>query len=285
MFKHDKDGSRLFAVPAIVVIVVVVSAMLVLGASLRAIASSHLDNPAVSTAVSQGALGKPPNFAGKVLHWAQINYTYEPNQPDPANGKAITADIWVWVGNDGTPSAFVARYYLPDGTLHQQSIWTPTESITIFGSDYRSLPGYDTSVGQPCVQRGAPNPHLSSAFPLYVDPAALVGHGFVSTQASPPSHPVPTTIRPTTTSPAEIFKTATPANVWQATARQDGKTSTNYAAADSSGRLTMQQSTTTDADGTILRETWLSVGDLDVYGSSQLPASVVASLQSQEKGC
>src|SRR5579884_4572569 len=75
----------------------------------------------------------PSALYGKVLHRAVYYYNYATGGIDPANGQIITSDQWFTIGANGDASLFQALNELPDGSILQEIVQTPTETTLFFG--------------------------------------------------------------------------------------------------------------------------------------------------------
>lgn len=147
--------------------------------------AAAITNPTVGqpTAERQPWLKYEPALAGKVLHWVETSYSTVPNSPDPANGRAVTADIWELIGQDGTPLLFHGQYTIA-GVFHQEVVETPARLDITYGRDYDHI-----ALGKalPCTVSARPSAGdgMRGLLPPFADAAVLARISVSSGQGIP----------------------------------------------------------------------------------------------------
>lgn len=218
-----------------------------------------------------------PSFAGKVLHWTQTNYNYTPNGPDPANGKAVNADIWVVVGSDGLPLVDLARFTLSDGTFLQELLLTRQTATSLFSSAYR-MPG-----GCIVDNKVSSTKDLLSALPQFVQESLLPAQNYIKVSKRL-SYPQPVTPSLVKVTPVRIYSSGTSVHSWFFSATLSTGMKHSYALdINTDGRLLASEVKLFDAQGALIQDSWTTYGQLQVYNSSDVPGIISALTQKDEK--
>ncbi|MBE3558717.1 MAG: hypothetical protein IMW89_05745 [Ktedonobacteraceae bacterium] len=218
-----------------------------------------------------------PNFAGKTLQWTQTTYTFTPDGPDPANGKAVTGEIWLEVGSDGVPTRTHGRYTYTDGSFYQEIEETASSLIVSFGAGYSQ---------KECSSPGKPvnANNMFSLLPLFADVAKLQASGYTKTTQSL-THPLPAT----PSLAGKQFVQSFPSNVssshsWFVKQNlQGGFQQEHTLFVSSDGRVLGNTVRFYAAHGKLLQDTWMTFGPLQVYASTDVSVIDSATQQLEEK--
>lgn len=219
-----------------------------------------------------------PSFAGKVLHWTQTNYTFDPNSPDATNGWPISGEMWLQFGDDGQFNRFRGYYTRADGTFLQEIVQTRDTTTVIFGI------GYPASSPAGCTGSGPSSPQ-AHALPAFAAGApTLASLGFTPsdglTQPLPATTPLPG-IRPLTT-----YQAGPVIRGWERREVSDsGTTLARRLEIDAQGRVVAAVGRVTDANGVVISESRQMYGGLDIYTSTSVPASFFALSQQTQEVC
>jgi hypothetical protein len=240
----------------------------------RATQSAGLSTQANNALITKSSR---PSFAGKVLHWAQTNYNYTRNGPDPANGKAINGDIWVIVGSDGLPTSIHARYTLLDGTFLQEFLQTRQGATFFFSSDYH-MPGA-CSVDNKASSTKA----LLSALPQFLQESSLQAEGYIKASKKL-NYPEPVTTLLAGVNPLQVYNAGGKVHSWFFSETLSTGMKHSYALdIDADGRLLASEAKLFDTQGTLIEDSWATYGQLQVYSSSDVPGTITA--LTQKGGC
>jgi len=218
-----------------------------------------------------------PSFAGKVLHWAQTNYNYTPNGPDPANGKAINGDIWVVVGSDGLPISIRARYTLSDGTFLQEFVQT-RQGATFFFS-----PTYHMPTGCSVDNKASSTNALLSALPRFVQESLLPAHNYARVNKRL-SYSLPITVSLDKVTALQTYSVGASVYSWFfSDTLTSGMKESDALDVSTDGRLLAEEVKVFDAQGSLIQDSWHTYGQLQVYNSSDIPSTISA--LTQKGGC
>jgi hypothetical protein len=135
-----------------------------------------------------------PSLAGTWLHWREYEYYENPESPDPAIGKLLMADIWEHISTDNVPTLVHSRItFAANGQFYQEVYDSPTASITVQGTAYKSV--YPTEVSLPetwCVQHWPLDPgRFRKLTPEFADEHGVQMAGFTLTTRGPLHAPPP----------------------------------------------------------------------------------------------
>lgn len=209
-----------------------------------------------------------PSFAGKVLHWAQTAYSHVSTSPDPANGKIITADIWVRVGKDGVPEKVHTTITLPNGNLWQESVAHGTQVTTRLGKVYAADPVLGRNY---CKQELTENPKdLINYLPSYFDTTKLERDGFTPMEKQ--SRALPQTTSLSGITPARVIGDSS-WNRWQRTRGINNMKQTDIFDVEKDGRVIFAQGKLTHPNGKVISDTWSEYGNIQVYDGRLVPNS------------
>ncbi len=237
--------------------------------------AAAITNPTVGqpTAGRQPWLKYEPALAGKVLHWVETSYSTVPNSPDPANGRAVTADIWELIGQDGTPLLFHGQYTIA-GVFHQEVVETPARLDITYGRDYDHI-----ALGKalPCTVSARPSAGdgMRGLLPPFAD-AAVLARISVNSGQGIPSHSLPLT-SPLARSRLLATYSAVGSVRWWVQRQPGLQPYPSYTARQElgpDGRVLVAQAQWTDADGHVVSQSWTAYGALEVYSPETTPTSV-----------
>ncbi len=214
-----------------------------------------------------------PAFAGKLLHWTQINYAYNTTSSDSANGRPIQVEIWAQIGDNGIPikSHAVSRFL--DGSFHQEVVVTPDKTTIIFDSSYPDISPTDA---KGCKQSWPPYTveMRRSLLPLFVDEEKLSRAGFTKSDKS--AQEQPTTIPLAGVQPIQVYgREATP-QTWESRQVADGITNIDTMQVAAQGRVVFAERRRVDSSSKVTNETHTAFGMLEVYAPSTIPEKVFA---------
>lgn len=210
-----------------------------------------------------------PSFARGVLHWTQTAYSYVSTSPDPANGKTVTADIWVHVGKDGIPKQVHATMTLPTGELWQETLTRGTRVTTRLGKVYAADPVLGRRY---CKQElDEQEADLVNYLPSYIDTTKLKRDGFSLTNKQ--SRTLPPTTSLSGVAPAQVISDSS-WNRWQRTKDINNMSQTDVMDIGKGGRVIFAQGKLTHPNGKVISETWSEYGDIQVYEERLIPNSV-----------
>lgn len=237
------------------------------------------------TSSPPGANQTPPNwltrpsFAGKVLHWTQIVYSYTAGGPDPANGQPLTGDIWVQVDTAGVPTTIHARYTFTNGTFYQEFVQTRTTATSILGKSYF------TNAGCQVVQKVFSNNDLLSALPLFANVVALPSSGY-SIKGTRVPLPIPTTKPLAGVSPLTTYVQSTTTQLWGLNrSLGNGMHDTQTMEVGLDSRVLATDTKLLDGKGQMIQENWQTYGQLEVYDTKTVPNTVFSLSQHLGGGC
>lgn len=214
-----------------------------------------------------------PSFAGKVLHWAQTNYNYTPNGPDPANGKAINGDIWVVVGSDGLPTSIHARYTLSDGTFFQEFLQTRQGATFFFSSVYHMHGGCSVD------NRVSSTKALLSALPRFVQESLLPAQNYIKVSKRL-NYPQPVTASLGKVTPVQIYSSGINVHSWFFSETLTSGMKHSYALdINHDARLLASEVKLFNAQGTLIQDSWTTYGQLQVYNSSDVLGTISTLMQ------
>ncbi len=223
-----------------------------------------------------------PSFAGKVLHWTQVDYSYISTNLDPANGQPVTGEIWVQVGDDGIPIKFHNLYRRQEGTFHQESLQTRDAITVVMGEGYPKPP---PQIKPP--PRCTTSPWHRSAdvwrslLPLFADDAALARYGF--TQNGGLTKQLPSTVSLPGVKPIVTYGSDNNVRRWLLRESADGLMNLKAVELGAYGRVVASEARLVTPKGDSVNETWAAYGILEVYDPISVPGSVfILSQQAQE---
>lgn len=235
----------------------------------------------VSTAVRSSAfVTTPPGLAGKVVHWSISEMSFTEAGPDPANGKVVLGDIWAEIGPDSVPVRFHGIYLYEDGRFRQEIVLTPTEEVIT----YDPLMAVRTPSGEVhCTVRDRTGVgRLRTVAPPFIDVGRLRAFGYQSVStggarsAPPMLSPLPGVL------PQQIYPADQVLQRWQRRQSAGGQSQTQTLELGPDGRLLLQQSRATNAQGKVVQEYSQGYGSLEVYAPESVPSSV---FQLKREGC
>ncbi len=224
-----------------------------------------------------------PSFAGKVLHWTRIDYSYNTTSLDPANGQPVTGEIWEQVGDDGIPIKVHGRYIRPNGTFHQETVQTRDEITTVMGAGYpKPPPSIKTPRCSASPWRRSPDA-MRGLLPPFVDEGMLPQSGFRMSGGL--TKQLPTTMSLAGVKPILTYGPDTSARRWVSRQTENGLTNLKASEVGAQGRVLVAQALLINPAGQVINETWAAYGSLEVYDPVSVPASVFNLSQQAQEEC
>lgn len=217
-----------------------------------------------------------PSLAGKVLHWTQILYSYNPDTADPSNGQSIQADVWLALGADSRSQKLHAINTYLDGTFHQELVENGGQELVVLGKVYPSSP-------MGCAIRGAP-PGPGFPPPPFVDKALLAQSGFALVGGL--TQKLPSSPHLMGIDTLRTYLAGSDVRIWEKREKDANDTTrlTRFEVG-ADGRVVLSQVRLTDRDGVVQSEGWRAYGPLDVYDPSTIPDHVFALSQAALNVC
>lgn len=215
-----------------------------------------------------------PSHRDKILHWVQNSYTYNTMSPDRASGQVVTGEIWERVSADGIPDKFHGYYAFADGSFYQEVLQTSDKTIVV------------TSDRDPkqvrCQESPSTLDKMRFLLPPFVDRSMLPQHGFKSSGGL--TKQLPSTASLPAVKPVETNSSDGGIQGWSSQQVDDlGLNRLKRLEVNSSGRLLMGQTQSTNKSGEIQSETWTTYGTLEIYELKDIPvAQFNLSLKSKE---